>query len=189
MSYQRIATEEAFATAEQMRLYRRMLTEGTIQDPGFLSLWGFYLQSPSERATQIIERLQNIDARRIADMDATGISMQILSLTSPGVQVFDAATAVSLARDSNDQLAAAIAKYPTRLSGLAAVAPQNPRELERGVRTLGLKGAILNSHTLGEYLDDPKFWDIFAAAEALDVPVYLHPNSPSAGLIQPLLQR
>jgi 5-carboxyvanillate decarboxylase len=193
MSYQRIATEEAFATAEQMRLYRRMLTEGTIQDPGFLSLWGFYLQSPSERATQIIERLQNIDARRIADMDATGISMQILSLTSPGVQVFDAATAVSLARDSNDQLAAAIAKYPTRLAGLAAVAPQNPREaareLERGVRTLGLKGAILNSHTLGEYLDDPKFWDIFAAAEALDVPVYLHPNSPSAGLIQPLLQR
>jgi 2,3-dihydroxybenzoate decarboxylase len=52
-----------------------------------------------------------------------------------------------------------------------------------------LKGAILNSHTLGEYLDDPKFWDIFAAAEALDVPLYLHPNSPSAGLIQPLLQR
>ena len=193
MSYQRIATEEAFATTEQFRLYRRMLADGSIQDPGFLSLWGFYLHSPSERATQIIERLQNIASRRIADMDATGISMQILSLTSPGVQVFDAATAVSFARDSNDQLAAAIAKYPTRLAGLAAVAPQNPgeaaRELERGVRGLGLKGAILNSHTLGEYLDDPKFWDIFAAAEALDVPVYLHPNSPSAGLIQPLLQR
>jgi 5-carboxyvanillate decarboxylase len=142
MSYQRIATEEAFATTEQLRLYRRMLGDGSIHDPGFLSLWGFYLQSPSERATQIIERLQNIASRRIADMDATGISMQILSLTSPGVQVFDAATAVSFARDSNDQLAAAIAKYPTRLAGLAAVAPQNPREaaseLERGVRTLGL---------------------------------------------------
>jgi len=58
--------------------------------------------------------------------------------------VFDAATAVALARDSNDQLAAAIAKYPTRFTGLAAVAPQNPREaakeLERGVRTLGLNG-------------------------------------------------
>src|SRR3954451_14625487 len=87
MSYQRIATEEAFATTEQLRLYRRMLTHGTIHDPGFLSLWGFYLQSPSERATQIIERLQNIDSRHIADMDATGISLQILSLTSPGVQV------------------------------------------------------------------------------------------------------
>jgi 2,3-dihydroxybenzoate decarboxylase len=97
------------------------------------------------------------------------------------------------ARDCNDQLAAAISRQPARLAGLAAIAPQNPREaakeLERGVRSLGLKGAILNSHTLGEYLDDPKFWDIFAAAAALDVPVYLHPNSPSAGLIQPLLQR
>jgi 2,3-dihydroxybenzoate decarboxylase len=193
MSYQRIATEEAFATAELFSRYRRMLESGTVQDPGFMSLWGFYLRSPSERATQIIERLQNIGARRIADMDASGIDMQILSLTSPGVQVFDAATAVAVAHDSNDQLAAAIAKYPTRLAGLAAVAPQNPREaakeLERGVRALGLRGAILNSHTLGEYLDDPKFWDLFAAAEALGVPVYLHPNSPSAGLIQPLLQR
>jgi 2,3-dihydroxybenzoate decarboxylase len=193
MSYQRIATEEAFATAELFNLYRRMLESGTVQDPGFMSLWGFYLRSPSERATQIIERLQNIDARRIADMDATGVDMHILSLTSPGVQVFDAATAVAVARDSNDQLAAAIAKHPTRLAGLAAVAPQNPREaakeLERGVRSLGLKGAIVNSHTLGEYLDDPKFYELFAAAAALDVPVYLHPNSPSAGLIQPLLQR
>jgi 2,3-dihydroxybenzoate decarboxylase len=119
--------------------------------------------------------------------------MHILSLTSPGVQVFDAATAVAFAKNANDQLADAVRRHPTRFAGLAAVAPQNPKEaakeLERGVRTLGLKGAILNSHTLGEYLDDPKFWDIFAAAEALDVPLYLHPNSPSAGLIQPLLQR
>lgn len=193
MHYQRIATEEAFATRDQFTLYRRMLADGSIQDPGFLSLWGFYLGSPSARATAIIERLQELGPRRIQDMDATGVSRQILSLTSPGVQVFDAATAVALARSSNDELAEAVRKNPTRYSGLAAVAPQNPREaakeLERAVGTLGLKGAILNSHTLGEYLDDPKFWDIFAAAEALDVPLYLHPNSPSAGLIQPLLQR
>ncbi len=193
MDYQRIATEEAFATADQLTLYRRMLANRTIQDPGFLSLWGFYLSSPSPRATQIIERLQDLDARRIRDMDASGIDQQILCLTSPGVQVFDAATAVACARASNDEVAQAIRRHPTRLAGLAAIAPQNPpeaaKELERGVRSLGLKGAILNSHTLGEYLDDPKFWDIFAAAEALDVPVYLHPNTPSAGLIQPLLQR
>jgi 5-carboxyvanillate decarboxylase len=193
MQYQRIATEEAFATPELFALYRQMLTNKTIQDPGFLSLWGFYLESPSARATQIIARLQDLGQRRVSDMDSTGVAMQVLSLTSPGVQVFDAATAVAFARSSNDQLAAAISKYPARFAGLAAVAPQDPpeaaKELERAVRTLGLKGAILNSHTLGEYLDDPKFWDIFAAAEALDVPVYLHPNSPSAGLIQPLLQR
>ena len=193
MQYQRIAAEEAFATPELFALYRQMLTSKTIQAPGFLSLWGFYLASPSARATQIIERLQDLGERRIRDMDSAGVAMHILSLTSPGVQVFDAATAVSLARSSNDQLAEAIRKHPDRFAGLAAIAPQDPREaakeLERGVRTLNLKGAIINSHTLGEYLDEPKFWEIFAAAEALDVPVYLHPNSPSAGLIQPLLQR
>jgi 5-carboxyvanillate decarboxylase len=193
MSYLRIATEEAFATAEMFGLYRQMLANGTLRDPGFLSLWGFYLGSPSPRATRIIERLQNIGAGRIADMDATGVDVHILSLTSPGVQVFDSPTAVALAKSTNDQLAEAIRQRPDRFAGLAAVTPQNPgeaaKELERGVRTLGLKGAIINGHTLGEYLDDPKFWEIFAAAEALDVPVYLHPNSPSAGLIQPLLQR
>lgn len=189
----RIATEEAWATREMLDLYRQALAQGTIDDPGFKSLWGFYLGSKSPRATAIIERMTELGERRIHDMDATGIDKQILMLTSPGVQVFDAATAVKLAADTNDQLVEAIRKHPTRYAGLAAVAPQNPKEaakeLERGVRKLGLKGAILNSHTLGEYLDDPKFWDIFAAAEALDVPIYLHPNSPSKGMIEPFLSR
>jgi len=191
--YKRIATEEAFATSEMLNLYRKLLASGTIDDPGFVSLWGFYLNSPSDRARAIIEKLQYLDERRVADMDATGIDRQILSLTGPGVQIFDAPTAVSVARSTNDQLAQAIASHPTRFSGLAAVAPQNPaeaaKELERGVRQLGLKGAVINSHTHGEYLDDPKFWDIFAAAEALDVPIYLHPQGPSKGLIAPLLAR
>jgi 2,3-dihydroxybenzoate decarboxylase len=191
--YLRIATEEAFATTEQLDMYRQLLQNKTIDDPGFTSLWGFYLGSPSERARGIIERLAILDERRISDMDATGIDKQVLCLTSPGVQVFDAATAVSLARSSNDQLAQAIARHPTRYVGLAAIAPQAPqeaaKELERGVQKLGMKGAILNSHTLGAYLDDPNVWDIFAAAEALDVPIYLHPNTPSKGMIGPLLER
>ncbi len=191
--YRRIATEEAFATAEMFELYRKLLAQGEPLDRGFHSLWGFYLGSPSDRARRIIERLQHLDEQRISDMDASGIDVQVLSLTSPGVQIFDPATAVSIARSSNDQLAAAIRKHPERFAGLAAVAPQRPaeaaKELERGVRQLGLRGMILNSHTHGEYFDDPKFWDIFAAAEALDVPVYLHPNSPSNELIGPLLQR
>ena len=93
----------------------------------------------------------------------------------------------------NDTLAAAIKAHPTRFAGLAAIAPQDPKaaamELERGVRALGMKGAIVNSHTQGEYLDDPKFWDIFAAAEALDVPVYIHPNTPSNDMIKPFMAR
>ena len=127
-------------------------------------------------------------------MDASGIDMQVLSLTSPGVQVFDAATANALARDpANDELAEAIRKYPTRYTGLAAAAPQDPKaaakEIERAVRKLGLRGVIMNSHTMGERLDDPKFWDIFAAAEALDVPIYLHPNAPPRDMIQPYLEK
>jgi 2,3-dihydroxybenzoate decarboxylase len=126
-------------------------------------------------------------------MDQTGIARQILSLTAPGVQIFDSDTAVALARSTNDQLAEAIRRRPDRFSGLAAVAPQNPRaaaqELERGVKSLGLKGAIVNSHTHGEYLDDPKYWEIFEAAESLKVPVYLHPTSPPPSMIAPFLER
>jgi 5-carboxyvanillate decarboxylase len=189
-AYKRIATEEAFATRDQIDGFRKLLAGG-FDDPGFNSLWGFYLGSQSERARFIIERLQNLGPERIADMDASGIDVQVLSLTSPGVQVFDAATANSLAASSNDELAAAIARYPTRFVGLAACAPQDPRaaakEIERGVTQLKLRGVIINSHTRGERLDDPKFWDIFAAAEALDVPVYLHPNAPPRDMIGPYL--
>jgi 5-carboxyvanillate decarboxylase len=191
--YQRIATEEAFAPPELFDRYRKLLERNAIDDPGFRSLWGFYLGSRSERATQIIARIQDLGEQRLRDMDATGIDRQILSLTSPGVQIFDAATATSLARSFNDQLAEAIRAHPDRYSGLTAVAPQDPqsaaKEIERGATQLGLKGVIINSHTLGEYLDDEKYWDIFAAAEAFNAPIYIHPNTPSRGLIEPLLER
>jgi 5-carboxyvanillate decarboxylase len=192
-SYLRIATEEAFAPPDLIQAYRKILADGTADDPGFTSLMGYHLNNPSLRTQQIVERLQDLGERRIHDMDDTGIAKQILSLTSPGVQIFDADTAVGLARSCNDQLAEAIRKYPDRYAGLAAVAPQDPKcaaqELERGVRKLGLKGAIINSHTRGEYLDDPKFWDIFEAAEALNVPIYLHPNTPSPAMIRPFMER
>src|SRR5580704_13251333 len=190
-SYLRIATEEAFAPAELIARYRKLLDEG-YDDPGFRSLWGFY-SGASPRATALAERIQDLSERRLADMDSSGIAMQILSLTAPGVQVFDAPEATALARSFNDQLADAIRKHPDRFSGLAAIAPQDPagaaKELERGVRQLGLKGAIINSHTRGEYLDDSKFWPIFEAAEALDVPVYIHPNTPPPAMIGPFLER
>ena len=178
--YKRIATEEAWAPPSLLETYRTMAAKKSIDDPGFIALWN-RLGSRG----QLVERLGDIGERRIADMDASGIDMQILSLTSPGVQVFDAATATSLATDTNDQLAEAIRRYPTRFAGLAAAAPQDPKsaveEIDRAVRQLGLKGMIINSHTRGEMLDDPKFWEIFEAAEALNVPIYIHPQAPSAG--------
>ena len=191
--YKRIAAEEAFATPELFERYRELLSDGSHGDPGFASLWGFYLSGANDRLRQIAARMQDLDATRIRNMDDTGIAMQVLSLTAPGVQIFERDLGVKIARSSNDQLAEAIRRHPSRFTGLAAIAPQDPsqaaRELERGVRGLGLKGAIVNSHTRGEYLDDTKFWEIFEAAEALDVPVYLHPTTPPPAMIGPFLER
>ena len=190
--YASIATEEAFAPAWMLERYESLLARRAVDDPGFQSLWGFYLGSRSERATQIIARLKELGGQRLADMDASGIDRQIISLTAPGVQVFDAASAPALARDANDELAAAVHSHPQRYAGLTAVAPQDPRaaaaEIERGMRQLGMKGIIINSHTHGEYLDDPKYSDMLAAAQAENAPIYLHPNTPSKGLIAPLLE-
>jgi 5-carboxyvanillate decarboxylase len=191
-AYRRIATEEAFIPPELHRMYRDLVGSGGIDDPGFISLMGYYLGSQSERARNVSERLQDLGARRLADMDAAGIDMQILSLTSPGVQVLKTDAAVAMARLANDQLAEAVRRHPTRFAGLIAVAPQNPeeaaREIVRGATQLGLKGVIINSHTQGEYLDNPKFWPIFEAAEALGLPLYLHPNTPPPKMISPFLE-
>jgi 2,3-dihydroxybenzoate decarboxylase len=190
--YLRIATEEAWASKELYDAYRKVLKDRSYEDAGFDSLWNFYLDNPSPRPTAVLARLTDLGERRLRDMDETGIDKQILLLTSPGVQVFDAPLAVALARSSNDQLAEAVRNHPTRYAGLAAIAPQDPREaakeLERGVRNLGLKGAVINSHTRGEYLDDPKFSPIFEAAESLNVPIYIHPQTPSPRMIAPFLE-
>src|SRR5436190_10116197 len=126
--YRRIATEEAFIPPELHKMYRDLIASGGVDDPGFNSLVGYYLGSTSERARNVSERLQDIGARRLADMDATGIDMQILSLTSPGVQVLKTDAAIAMARLANDQLAEAVRRHPTRYAGLIAVAPQNPAE-------------------------------------------------------------
>ena len=185
-AYLRIATEEAFAPAEMMDIYRRILARGDV-DPGFQGLMGFYMNSPSARAQHIMRCLQDLDQVRLQHMDASGIDMQVIALTAPGVQVMDKATAVSFSQLANDQLAEAIRRHPTRFAGMIAVAPQDPaaaaREIERGVTKLGMHAVVINSHTQGEYLSDAKFWDIFAAAEALDAPIYLHPNAMPANMI------
>jgi 5-carboxyvanillate decarboxylase len=190
--YVRIATEEAFAPPELITLWRAMLDEGTCDDPGFLSLPGFYLRSQAERPAAILARLQDLGERRIADMDAAGIDRQVVSLTCPGTQILDRDRAIAMATLANDQLAEACQRHPDRFSGLTAIAPQDPKgaaeEIERGALRLGFRGVIINSHTQGEYLDDPKFWPIFEAAEVLDTPIYLHPNTPPRNMIGPMLE-
>jgi 2,3-dihydroxybenzoate decarboxylase len=122
---------------------------------------------------------------RLPEMDRLGIDMQVLSLTSPGIQMqVDSAIAVADARKANDYLAAVISKHPQRFAGLAAVPLQDPpqavAELHRAVEELGLCGALVNDHTLGHYLDEPQYVPFWEALQDLDVPLYIHPNAVPA---------
>jgi predicted TIM-barrel fold metal-dependent hydrolase len=120
-------------------------------------------------------------------MEAAGIDMQVLSLNSPGVEQLDAAQAVDLARDANDRLAEAVKRHPGHFAGFAALPTAAPEkaagELERTVRGYGFKGAAINGHTRGRYLDDKFFWPILECAQALRVPLYIHPTLPTQKVI------
>lgn len=166
-SYRRIACEEAFAFDP--------VTQATlVADPR--------LKQPDV----LLAPLRDLGPQRIAGMDAAGIDLQILSLFTPGVQALAAPQATALAQASNDYLADAVRRHPTRFAGLAALAPHAPaeaaHELERAVLKLRLKGALINSHTFERYLDDQFFWPILEAAESLDVPIYIHPRLPPAAV-------
>lgn len=190
--YRRIATEEAFCPPDMLDIYKKMILEKRVDDPGFNTMFGFYLTSPSERAQIIANQLGDLGERRLAHMDAAGVDHAVLALTSPGVQVMPKDEAVAYAVYANDWLVDNIRKHPERYSGLAAVAPQDPQAAAKEIaraKGLGLRGVIINSHTQHEYLDDPKFWPIFEAAEALEMPIYLHPYTPSKQMIQPFLEK
>lgn len=189
--YRRIATEEAWASPRMLDVYRRELEAGHIDDPGFQSLWGYYLGS-TERASSLVERIVDTGEIRLAAMDAAGVDQMVLATTAPGVQALRSEVAVPLAREVNDELAAAVAAHPDRYDGLTAIAPQAPdaaaEEIRRGHDELGFRGVILNSHARGEYLDDLKYDPIFAAAEELGTPIYLHPTTPIPRLAEPFIE-
>ncbi|GGS16158.1 amidohydrolase [Streptomyces humidus] len=189
-SHLRIATEEAYAPRAVIDEYRRLLdTDGG--DAGFRSLWSYYLLNRTAHTDLFRSRITDLGDRRLSDMADLGIDHQVLSLVTPGVELFELPLARELAALTNENIAQACRQHPAQFSGLAAVALQDVgfsvRELRRAVRELGLKGVIVNSHTRGEYLDAPKFEEFWATAAELDVPVYLHPNTPSDPLIGPLL--
>ncbi|HZT75334.1 MAG TPA: amidohydrolase family protein [Vicinamibacterales bacterium] len=152
--------------------------------PAFMAGPGRQLQ---QRAQTLVPPLTDVGEARIAAMDAAGIDVQVLSLTAPGVEQLDAREAETIARASNDFLAEAIARHPTRFAGFAAVPTPAPdaaaAELERAVRQLGFKGVMINGHARGRYLDDERFWPILECAASLDVPVYLHPTQPPAAVV------
>ena len=137
---------------------------------------------------KLIEQLCDLGGGRISAMDDAGIDVQVLSLTYPGVEQLEAAEAVAFARETNDLLAEAVRRHPDRLAGFAALPTASPQaaadELERTIGEYGFKGALINGHTRGRYLDDSFFWPILERAEALGVPIYLHPTPPPRPVIE-----
>jgi 2,3-dihydroxybenzoate decarboxylase len=121
-------------------------------------------------------------------MDEAGIDVQVISHGAPSTQRLDPEAAVRLARNANDRLAQAIAAHPDRFAGFAALPTPNPAaaadELERTVTTLGFKGAMVHGLTNGVFCDDERFWPIFARAQALDVPLYVHPAAPHRAVVE-----
>lgn len=118
---------------------------------------------------------------RIKAMDDHGIQMQVVSWISPA-QIAPADQAVSLTGAANDRLAEAIRANPTRLSGFAVLPWQQPAaaaaELDRSVRDLGLKGALLAGRPGATFLDDPKYAPVLQKLSDLQVPLYVHPFTP-----------
>lgn len=198
-----IATEEAFVIPEIADELRALVQRGGANLD--LKLLDTIYNSPPPTAEQLkaaanpanrdaqsrvlLPKLLDIGDGRLAEMDANGVDMHLLSLAMPGVQMFDADKAVALAKLSNDRLRETIDRHPKRFAGLAAFAPQDPKaaakEMERAIKTLKLNGFLVNSHTMNSYLDDPKFYPILEAAEALDAPLYIHPRAPSDGMAMP----
>src|SRR6476661_3204342 len=146
---------------------------------------------------ELTSRLLDVDAERIAAMDDTGLDVAVVSMTTPGLQNLDRADAVALQAVCNDRLADAVRQRPDRLQGVATLATPDPdaaaAELGRAITELGFNGAMLYGRTRDRNLDHPDFWPIFEAAEALNAPLYLHPQSPPpavrAAYYSGLLQR
>jgi predicted TIM-barrel fold metal-dependent hydrolase len=172
-----IAIEEHFITP----LYREKVAANEFRN--------FYLESRGRAmGHDIIAENLDLGGSRIAHMDAAGVDVQVLSFGSPGPQAFAADVAVPMARDANDRLFEATKKYPGRFYGFAALPTADPlaaaNELERCVKQLGFKGAMLHSHQQGEFLDAPKYRVMWKKAEALGVPVYLHPALPHPQVVK-----
>ncbi len=178
---------------DNREMMRTITLEEHYATPAFLDGPGRKLNEQVKMAEhfgygKIIEELSDLGDKRIAEMDSAGIDVQVLSLTAPSVQQLDATEAVELAREANDYLVEAMQRYPKRFAGFATLPTADPNiaaeELERMVNEHGFKGGNINGHTRGRYLDDKFFWPILERAEALKVPLYIHPTLPPEPVIE-----
>lgn len=141
------------------------------------------------RSARLGEALADVAAARVATMDEAGVAIQAVSLASPGCEQFSPPEGLRVAREANDDLAEAIAAYPERFVGFAALCPLDPEgsadELERCVTELGFRGAKINSHIGDTYLDAERYLPLLERAAGLGVPINLHPIVPHASMVKP----
>ncbi len=168
-------------------LEEHFASPGFVAGPGGTFMEQLRMRGP--RGVKIVEQLQEVGEGRVAEMDAADIGMQVLSLNAPGVEQADIAEQVAIAAESNDFLAEIVKKNPKRFAGLAALpiaAPEKAAdELQRRIQQ-GFKGTLINGHSRGRHLDDQFFWPILERAEALDIPIYLHPTIPPKPVVDAL---
>jgi uncharacterized protein len=148
----------------------------------FIKATGTYGQDAPAGLREIRERLLDLGEGRVAAMDEGGVSLQVLSLAAMGVDELAAAEQTAVLRGVHDELAAAVKARPDRFAGFATPGMKDPvaavKELERCVTELGFKGVLLDGTTDGKFMDAPEFFPVLEAAQALGVPLYLHPAPP-----------
>jgi predicted TIM-barrel fold metal-dependent hydrolase len=175
--YKRIACEEAWTFPALVKAQVEYFESGEAEGDDSLRMAAMFSKMPSLQAM-----MQDLSDLRLAHMDEFGIDRQLLLLTSPGVQVVRPGEGTPLAREANDIAAEACRKHPDRFSALAAFDPRDAKgsvkEIERAMTKLGLKGAVLNGHFQGHYLDEPEYLPILEALEANDAALYIHPTAP-----------
>lgn len=163
-----VGLEEHIATADLFAAWRRFGTQDLAM----------------QLTERVAEPLMELGAGRLAAMDEAGIDTAVLSVTTPGLQQLPPAEALALQAPTNDVIADAVRRHPNRFHGFATLATSSParaaRELERAIVELGLHGVMLHSLAGSDFLDAPRYWDIFEAAEHCRAPVYLHPSAPPA---------
>jgi predicted TIM-barrel fold metal-dependent hydrolase len=153
-----------------------------------ISRRGFRPRKITPGAPNPVELLPEIGEGRLKSMDEAGVTVQVLSVAGPGADLVPGSDGIAMAREVNDQLAAAIARHPDRFAGFANLPMQSPdaipAELKRAVKELGFVGAMVNGTTEGRFLDHPSYDGLLAAAVELDVPIYIHPHIPPEAVRQ-----
>jgi predicted TIM-barrel fold metal-dependent hydrolase len=165
---------------------QRVITlEEHFTTPEFLRATAEFTPAPG-RSAVLEQRLLEVGEGRIAAMDEGKVDLQILSLAATGQEHLPPDSATALIRAANDLAFDAVRRHPARFAAFASLALKQPaeaaKEMERGVGKLGFVGGFLNGTEGGSFLDDLRYTPIFEAAQALDVPLYLHPTPPPAAV-------